>query len=88
MTDGKIMQKQATCHGYKMMELSNRDVMVIDPHGKPIARTTSFREATRIIEADVRMLNRLDGTEDPFQCLFTNVTDVINNSMTRKQSTW
>ena len=39
MTDGKIMQKQATCHGYKMMELSNRDVMVIDPHGKPIART-------------------------------------------------
>ena len=43
------------------------DVLVIDPHGKPIARTTSFREATRIIEADVRMLNRLDGTEDPFQ---------------------
>lgn len=67
MTDGKIMQKQAVCHGYKMMELSNGDVMVVDPHGKPIARTTSFREATRIIEADVRMLNRLNGTEDPFQ---------------------
>ena len=65
--DGKIMQKRAVCNGYEMIELSNRDVLVIDPHGKPIARTTSFREATRIIEADVRMLNRLDGTEDPFQ---------------------
>ena len=67
MKDGCILQKQATCHGYEMIELSNRDVLVIDPHGKPIARTTSFREATRIIEADVLMLNRLDGTEDPFQ---------------------
>ena len=67
MTDGKIMQKRAVCNGYEMIELSNRDVLVIDPHGKPIARTTSFREATRIIEADVRTLNRLDGTEDPFQ---------------------
>lgn len=67
MTNGKIDQKQAMCHGYKMIELSNRDVLVINPAGLPIARTTSFREATRIIEADVRMLNRLDGTEDPFQ---------------------
>ena len=67
MTDGKITQKQAVCHGYKMMELSNRDVLVINTAGLPIARTTSFREAKRIIEADVRMLSRLDGTEDPFQ---------------------
>ena len=67
MKDGCILQKRAVCHGYETIELSNRDVLVIDPHGKPIARTTSFREATRIIEADVRMLNRLDGTEDPFQ---------------------
>lgn len=80
MTDGKIMQKQAVCHGYKMMELSNRDVMVIDPHGKPIARTTSFREAVKIIETDVKnyveygisapqieQYIKVDGTEDPFQ---------------------
>ena len=70
MTDGKIMQKRAVCHGYEMIELSNRDVLVIDPHGKPIARTTSFREAVKIIETDVKYFNpvfRTDGTEDPFQ---------------------
>ena len=70
MTDGKIMQKQAVCHGYKMMELSNRDVLVINPAGLPIARTVSFREAVKIIETDVKYFNpifRTDGTEDPFQ---------------------
>ncbi len=70
MTDGKIMQKRAVCHGYEMIEMSNRDVLVIDPHGKPIARTTSFREAVKIVETDVKYFNpifRTDGTEDPFQ---------------------
>ena len=75
MTDGKIDQKQAMCHGYKMIELSNRDVLVINPAGLPIARTTSFREAVKIVQTDVKYFNsiytkcevRTDGTEDPFQ---------------------
>lgn len=70
MKDLCILQKQATCHGYKMMELSNRDVLVINPAGLPIARTVSFREAVKIIETDVKYFNpifRTDGTEDPFQ---------------------
>ena len=61
MKDGCILQKQAVCHGYKMLELSN---------GLPIARTVSFREAVKIIETDVKYFNpifRTDGTEDPFQ---------------------
>lgn len=61
------INKKGLCHGYQMLELGDRNVLVLNPHGKPIARTTSFKEATRIIQADVRMLNRLDGTEDPFQ---------------------
>lgn len=70
MTDGKIMQKRAVCHGYEMIELSNRNVLVINPAGLPIARTVSFREAVKIIETDVKYFNpifRTDGTEDPFQ---------------------
>ena len=70
MKEGCITQKQAVCHGYKMMELSNRDVVIINPAGLPIARTTSFREAVKIIETDVKYFNpifRTDGTEDPFQ---------------------
>ncbi len=70
MTDGKIMQKWAMCHGYQMIELSNRDVLVINPAGLPIARTVSFREAVKIIETDLKYFNpifRTDGTEDPFQ---------------------
>ena len=67
--------KQALCHGYKMLELSNGDVQVINPAGLPIARTVSFREAVKIIETDVKHFNpiytkcevRTDGTEDPFQ---------------------
>lgn len=45
--------KHAKCHGYTMQELSNGDVQVINPAGLPIARTVSFREAVKIIEADV-----------------------------------
>ena len=61
--------KHALCHGYKMLELSNGDVQVINPAGLPIARTVSFREAVKIIEAAVKAdkIERTDGTEDPFQ---------------------
>ena len=62
--------KHAKCHGYTMQELSNGDVQVINPAGLPIARTVSFREAVKIIEADVKYFNpmyKTDGTEDPFQ---------------------
>lgn len=46
--------KQALCHGYKMLELSNGDVQVINPAGLPIARTVSFREAVKIIQVAVK----------------------------------
>lgn len=61
--------KQALCHGYHMMEQSNGDVVVLTPNGLPIARTVSFREAVKIIEAAVKAdkIERTDGTEDPFQ---------------------
>ena len=53
-----MMMKHAKCHGYTMQELSNGDVQVISPAGLPIARTVSFREAVKIIETDVKILNR------------------------------
>ena len=46
--------KQALCHGYKMMEMRNGDVQVINPAGLPIARTVSFREAVKIIQVAVK----------------------------------
>lgn len=67
MTNGMIDQKQALCYGYKMLEIGDRSVLVINPQGLLIARAPSFKEATRIIEADRRMNERIDGTEDPFQ---------------------
>lgn len=69
LEEGADGMKQALCHGYHMMEQSNGDVLVLSPNELPIARTVSFREAVKIVEAAVKadMLERTDGTEDPFQ---------------------